>query len=236
MPKTKTEKKIETKKVSVKKTDGLTVPVYDINGKEKSTLSLPKEIFSVVVKPQLLAQAVRVYLFNQRQGTASAKTRGEVIGSTRKIYRQKGTGRARHGSKKAPIFVGGGIVGGPKPKDYSLKFNKKQKRKAFFGALSLKLKEKNILGLDDQVLKIEPKTKLIAGFLKKMELSNKKVMFVLPKLENNNFILASRNLGKVSFTDAKSLNVFQVLNNSKLVFLESCLEVFKNHFLKHEDQ
>ncbi|MBI5127575.1 50S ribosomal protein L4 [Candidatus Roizmanbacteria bacterium] len=232
---TKTEKKIETKKVTVKKIESLTVQVYDMNGKEKGTLSLPKEIFSVVVKPQLLAQAVRVYQFNQRQGTASAKTRGEVIGSTRKIYRQKGTGRARHGSIKAPIFVGGGVVGGPRPKDYTLKINKKQKTKAFFGALSLKLKEKSVLGLDDKALNIEPKTKLIADFLKNMELSNKKVVFVLPKLENNNFILATRNLKKVSFTDAKSLNVFQILNSSKLVFLESSLEVLKNHFLKNEN-
>ena len=146
MPRVKTEKKPEVKKVAVKKTSGLTVPVYDIKGKEKGTLILPKEAFAVSVKPQLLAQAVRVYQFNRRQGTASTKTRGEVTGSTRKIYRQKGTGRARHGDIKAPIFVGGGIVGGPKPKDYSLGINKKQKTKAFFGALTLKLKEKNILG------------------------------------------------------------------------------------------
>jgi len=232
MPKTKTEKRSETKKATVKKTDGLTVPVYNIDGEEKRTLALPKEAFSIVVKPQLLAQAVRVYRFNQRQGTASTKTRGEVVGSTRKIYRQKGTGRARHGDIKAPIFRGGGIVGGPKPKDYSLDINKKQKRKAFFGALTLKLKEKSIFGIADSALKIEPKTKLVANFLKTLKLTGKKITFVLPKMEKNNFILATGNLSEVDLIDCQSLNTYQILNNTKLIFFESALEVFKSHFLK----
>lgn len=226
--------KKETKKI-VKRSTGLTVPVYDISGKEKRVLDLPKEVFSVVVKPQLLAQAVRVYQFNQRQGTASTKTRGEVVGSTRKIYRQKGTGRARHGDIKAPIFVGGGIVGGPKPKDYSLDINKKQKRKAFFGALTLKFKEKSIFGIADSALKIEPKTKLVANFLKTLKLTGKKITFILPKMEKNNFILASRNLSKINLTDSQSLNTFEILNSTKLIFFENALEVFKKHFLKNEN-
>src|SRR3989344_5158891 len=182
-----------------KKSGSLTVPVYEISGKEKGSLSLPKEAFSVDVNKALLAQAVRVYQSNQRQGTASTKTRGEVVGSTRKIYRQKGTGRARHGDIKAPIFVGGGIVGGPKPKDFSLKINKKQKTKAFFSALTLKLKENNIMGIVDEALKIKPKTKIVADFLEALKFSGKKITFVLPKLEKNNFVLASRNLSKVRF-------------------------------------
>src|SRR3989338_9847754 len=107
---------------------------------------MPKEIFAVEASPRLLAQYVRVYLANRRQGTASAKTRAEVKGSTRKIYKQKGTGKARHGDIKAPIFIGGGVVGGPIPRDFSLKFNKKQKRKVLFYALTLKLKQKDIFG------------------------------------------------------------------------------------------
>ncbi|MFH0979637.1 MAG: 50S ribosomal protein L4 [Candidatus Roizmanbacteria bacterium] len=235
MQKTKIEKKSKIKKVTVKKTDGLTVPVYDINGKEKGNLDLPKEVFSIVVKPQLLAQAVRVYQFNQRQGTASTKTRGEVVGSTRKIYRQKGTGRARHGDIKAPIFVGGGVVGGPKPKDYSLNINKKQKRKAFFGALTLKLKEKNILGIADSALKIEPKTKLVANFLKTLKLTGKKITFVLSKMEKKNFALATGNLSRVNLIDCQSLNTYQILSSTKLIFFESSLEVFRKHFLKNEN-
>src|SRR3989338_4919632 len=147
MPRTKkaikTVKKTETKKSSA----GLTIPVYDLNGKEKGTVELAKEIFAVEASPKLLAQYVRVYLANRRQGTASTKTRGEITGSTRKIYKQKGTGRDRHGDIKAPIFVGGGTVGGPKPRDYSLKFNKKQTKKALFYSLSLKFKEQGIFGL-----------------------------------------------------------------------------------------
>lgn len=238
MPRVKKERQSKVKKqtkTTIKKSSGLIVPVYDISGKEKRALDLPKEAFSVVVKPQLLAQAVRVYRFNQRQGTASTKTRGEVVGSTRKIYRQKGTGRARHGDIKAPIFVGGGIVGGPKPKDYSLDINKKQKRKAFFGALTLKFKEKSIFGIADSALKIEPKTKLVANFLKTLKLTGKKITFILPKMEKNNFILASRNLSKINLTDSQSLNTFEILNSTKLIFFENALEVFKKHFLKNEN-
>lgn len=225
----------KTEQSTVKKTSGLSIPLYDISGKEKGALELSKEAFSTPVKPQLLAQAVRVYLSNQRQGTASTKTRGEVVGSTRKIYRQKGTGKARHGDIKAPIFVGGGIVGGPKPKDYSLSLSKKQKRKAFFGALSLKLKEKNIIGFLDSAIKIEPKTKKVVGFLKAMKLNDKKVTFVLSKIEKNNFVMASRNLPKISLVDCQSLNTYEVLNSEKLVFFEKALEVFNNKFLKNEN-
>src|SRR3989338_10897476 len=117
------------KTTTVKKTSPSLV-IYNIEGKEEKTIELPKDIFSVSANPSLLAQAVRVYLVNQRQGNVKVKTRSEVIGSTRKIYRQKGTGKARHGAIKAPIFVGGGVAHGPKQKDYNLKFNKKMRKKA----------------------------------------------------------------------------------------------------------
>lgn len=225
----------KTKQSSVKKTIGLVIPSYDINGKEQGVFELSKKAFSVSVKPQLLAQAVRVYLFNQRQGTASTKTRGEVNGSTRKIYRQKGTGKARHGDIKAPIFVGGGIVGGPKPKDYALSLSKKQKRKAFFGALTLKLKEKNIIGLLDSAIKIQPKTKNVVAFLKSMKFDDKKVTFVLPKIEKNNFVMAANNLPKIKLIDCQSLNTYEVLNSEKLIFFEKAMEIFNNKFLKNEN-
>src|SRR3990170_8751536 len=114
--------------------------LFNIDGESVGKISLPPEIFAYKVGPKLLAQAVYIHLANQRAGTRSTKTRSQVTGSTRKIYRQKGTGRARHGDITAPIFVGGGIVGGPKPRDYSANMNKKQKRKALFISLSEKAK------------------------------------------------------------------------------------------------
>jgi len=233
MPRVKKETLLEKK--TVKKTSGLIIPVYDIDGQEKESLSLPKEIFQVKANSKLLAQYIRVYLTNQRQGTASTKTRTEVSGSTRKIYRQKGTGRARHGDIKAPIFVGGGIVHGPKPRDYSLKMNKKQKKQALFSALSLKLAEKSIIGLEESALKIEPKTKKIASLLNKIGLKAKKVVFILPKIERNNFVLAVRNIPKTIITDPISLNAYQVLKNDFLVFFDKAVKIFSQHFLKHED-
>lgn len=222
-------------KTKTEKTTGLNVPVYNLKGEETKTIALPKEIFSSEAKPALLAQAVRVYLTNQRQGNASTKTRGEVTGSTRKIYRQKGTGKARHGDIKAPIFVGGGIVGGPRPKNHSLSITKGQKRKAFLGALSLKLKNKKIIVLEDKVLMTKPKTKEIFSFLKVIKYDNKQVVFVLPKMEKSNFILSVRNIKKSGIVEAKSLTTYDVLKENILIFLESSLKIFTNHFSKHEN-
>lgn len=232
------EKNTKIRKASVKKKIpvlGLKLRVVDLNGKEKESLELPKEIFSVKTNPALLAQYVRVYLANQRQGNASTKTRSEVAGSTRKIYRQKGTGRARHGARTAPIFVGGGIFAGPKPKDWSLKINKKQKRKALFGALTLKNKEGHIVGLTTASLKVEPKTKIVAGFLKKLGSLSKKTLFVLPKIEKNNFILAARNLENVELVDAKSVNPYLILKSQTIVLVKDSLSVMSEHFLKKNE-
>ena len=145
----------------------LTVSVYGMDGKSSGTVTLPKEIFGEVVNKKLLAQAVRVYMANKRQGNASTKTRGEVEGSTRKIYRQKGTGNARHGSIRAPIFVKGGIVHGPKPRDFGLDLSKKMRRKALFSALSAKLQDgdvKVVSGFE----KMTPKTKQFVSVLGKI--------------------------------------------------------------------
>ena len=215
------------KTTTVKKTSPSLV-IYNIEGKEEKTVELPKEIFSVSANPKLLALAVRVYLVNQRQGNVSVKTRGEVIGSTRKIYRQKGTGKARHGAIKAPIFVGGGIAHGPKQKDYNLKFNKKEKKLTLFAALSIKLKEKKIFGLENKALTIEPKTKIFVNFLEKLLLLDKNNLIVLLKMEKNNLILAMRNIPGISFIDARSLNPYLVLKSNNIIFIENSLEVFKS--------
>ena len=171
---------------------------------------------------------------NKHQGTASTKTRGDVAGSTRKIYRQKGTGRARHGSIKAPIFVGGGVVGGPKPRDYSLRLNKKQKRKALFMALTLKQKEHNIIAIDN-ALTIEAKTKLVAGFLSTLGLANKRTLFIFPKIGKNNFILASRNIPLASLVDVFTLNPYNLLQAHKVIFVDNALSVLEKHVSKNEN-
>ncbi len=217
---------IATKKIEKK--SKLSLSIYNIEGKEQKVIELPSQVFAVSANPRLLAQAVRIFLVNQRQGNVSTKTRGEVTGSTRKIYRQKGTGKARHGAIKAPIFVGGGVAHGPKQKDYHLKFNKREKKIALCGALSEKLKEKKIFGLSDKALTIEPKTKFFVNFLKNLKLLNKNNLIILSKMEKNNLIFAMRNIPGVSFVDVKSLNPYLVLKSNNLIFIENALLSFKN--------
>lgn len=203
------------------------IPIYGTDGAVEKEINLPKEVFQAEVKPEVLALYVRVYQANQRQGRASSKTRGDVIGSTRKIYRQKGTGRARHGDIKAPIFVGGGVVGGPKPRDYSLKLTKKQKKNALLAALSLKLKNGEIIGLSDKFLKIKPKTKNFLQFLNKSKLNKGKKLIVVAGPQKNNLVLALRNLKDILITEVKSLNPYQLLNCSKVLFTEDSILSFK---------
>lgn len=218
---------VTIKKTTTVKKNNLSLVIYDIEGKEEKTVELPKEVFAITANPSLLAQAVRVYLVNQRQGNVTVKTRGTVTGSTRKIYRQKGTGKARHGAIKAPIFVGGGIAHGPKQKDYNLKFNKKERKLALFGALSIKLKEKKIFGLDEKALIMKPKTKTFVNFLKKLNLSGKNNLVIMLKMEKNNLVLAMRNIPEISFVDVNSLNPYLILKSKNIIFIENALEVFK---------
>ncbi|PIZ68222.1 50S ribosomal protein L4 [Candidatus Roizmanbacteria bacterium CG_4_9_14_3_um_filter_33_18] len=218
---------VEIKKVEKK--SKLSLSIYSIDGKEQKTIELPKDVFAATENKSLLAQAVRVYLVNQRQGNVKVKTRSEVTGSTRKIYRQKGTGKARHGAIKAPIFVGGGIAHGPKQKDYNLKFNKKEKKLALYGALSIKLKEKKIFGLDEKALTMSPKTKTVANFLKVLKLVGKNNLMILKKISGkNNLVLAMRNISNISFVDVNSLNPYLILKSSSLIFVENALEVFND--------
>lgn len=229
--KTTIKKKVVKTAVPTKDRTELELGIYDTTGKVEKTLNLPKEIFSTTGSPNVLAQYVRVYLTNQRAGTASTKTRSEVTGSTRKIYRQKGTGRARHGDIKAPIFVGGGVVGGPKPHNYVLRINDKQKKKALLLSLTLKTKEKNIIGLSSEFLKMQAKTKIFATFLKTLQFSEKtKGLLVLPKMEKNNLVLAARNLPNIEMTDVQSLNPYSILKNRKLFLLEDSLKVLEKRF------
>jgi large subunit ribosomal protein L4 len=214
---------------------GLRLSVYDLKGIAAGSLTLPKEIFGAKINNSLMAQAVRVYLANQRRGTLKTKSRGEVNISTRKIYRQKGTGRARHGAASAPIFVGGGIAFGPKPRDFSMKLNQNMRRVALFSALSAKLKDgeiKIVTGLE----KIEPKTKKMVDVVKKLELNGKKqqLLLVVPKAgaDFENVSKAARNIKGVSVVSSNQLNTYEVLANSKILFMKNAVESLKETFLK----
>lgn len=246
MAETKTTKKTTVKKTATRaaavpkkaaassSVSGLAVNVFDLTGKETGTVQLPKEIFDVEANPKLIAQYVRVYRTNQRQGTVSTKTRSMIQASTRKIYRQKGTGRARHGAKSAPIFVGGGVTFGPQPVEYRSSLNKKQRRLALFAALTMARKDNKLSGLSDVAME-SPKTAQVAGFLKTRELSKKKTLIVVPKMEKNALVLSSRNIPTVSLTDASSLNAYAVLNANAIVFAESAVDALKNHFIKNHE-
>lgn len=222
-----TKLKVTKSESSVRRSGGsLSVDVYNVKGKVIDTMALPKEIFGVKVNSQLLVQAVRVYLANQRKGTASTKTRGEIRASTRKIYRQKGTGRARHGAISAPIFVGGGIAFGPKPRDYSLKLPKKMKRVALASALTTKTKEA-VIKIVEGLEKITPKTKVVNEMIRNIEgvAKNKKtkILLVLPeKIEK--IQRAARNIEKVTIRPANILNTYDVLNSNMIIFMKESIE------------
>lgn len=216
--------KVETK---IKKTS-LSLSVFGVDGKVSGEMQLPKEIFGAKVNENLLAQTVRVHLANARSGTLSTKTRGEVEGSNRKIYAQKGTGRARHGSIKAPIFVGGGIVFGPKPRDFSLKLPQKMKLQALISSLSDKFNQKRLFLLDD-LENFKAKTQEMMNLLSKLNLEMKKGKLSLPTLlvcdqKYQKLILASRNISNLALTPPKLLNSYQILTHKNIIFTKSALE------------
>lgn len=210
------------KVIKAKKTTkdvGFSISVLGIDGKSKGRMALPAEVFGVTPNKQLMAQAVRVYLANQREGSASTKTRGEVEGSTRKIYRQKGTGRARHGSIRAPIFVGGGIVFGPVPHGFTMAFPVKMKRKALASALSTQLASGNIVVVDG--LGGLTKTKSMAKALTNTGISGSTLLVLSP--ESGTAFRAARNIEDVDVLPAKSLNTYAVLTHQKIVFMKDAV-------------
>lgn len=239
--KSKTVKKVQTaiakpkaESSAVKKKSGLAVDVYNAAGKIVDSIILPKDVFGVKVNKTLMAQAVRVYLANQRAGSASTKTRGEVQGSTRKIYRQKGTGRARHGGIRAPIFVHGGIAHGPKPRDFSLKLSQKMKKAALISALSAKYEESAIKIVAD-VEKMEPKTRNMSLLLTKMgrKAKNEKTLFVMDT-KHDNVIRAVRNILGLKYDYVKLLNTYEVLMSDSLILTkEAVAEIEKNFASKN---
>jgi 50S ribosomal protein L4, bacterial/organelle len=233
----KSVKKVETVKaeVAVEKAatakKSVSLDVYGTDGKVSGKVSVPAEMFGDKVNKTLLAQAVRVYLANQRQGNASTKTRGEVDGSTAKIYRQKGTGRARHGSKRAPIFVKGGIVFGPKPRDFGLNLPTKMKRKALFSALSAKVADKTVIVVDG-FDKMEAKTKQFVGVLHKLGIpEKKKSVLLITAGKAENITRAGNNVQGIAFAGATRLNAYEVLKSKKLLIMKEALEEMQKTFL-----
>jgi large subunit ribosomal protein L4 len=207
------------------------VAVLNIEGKETGRkIKLSKEVFGIEPNDHAVYLDVKQYLAHQRQGTHKAKERAEITGSTRKIKKQKGTGTARAGSIKNPLFKGGGRVFGPRPKDYTQKLNKNVKRLARKSALSMKAKDKAIVVLEDFSFEA-PKTKKFVDVLKALGLESKKSLFVLGD-SNNNVYLSSRNLKTSEVVTNSELSTYKILNANSLVLLEGSLEGIEANLTK----
>tara|TARA_B100001057_G_scaffold75790_1_gene70518 strand:- start:18173 stop:18802 length:630 start_codon:yes stop_codon:yes gene_type:complete len=199
------------------------VAVLDIKGKDTGRkVDLSNKVFAIEPNNHAVYLDVKQYLANQRQGTHKAKERSEIVGSTRKIKKQKGTGTARAGSIKSGVFKGGGRIFGPRPRNYGFKLNKNVKRLARKSALTIKAKEKSIVVLEDFDFK-SPKTKNFTAVLKALNLENKKSLFVLGT-PNNNVYLSSRNLKASDVVNSSELSTYKILNASQVVLLESAIE------------
>jgi large subunit ribosomal protein L4 len=191
-------------------------------------VTLSDQIFGIDPSDHAIYLDVKQYLANKRQGTHKSKERSEVTGSTRKIKRQKGTGTARAGDIKSPIFRGGGTTFGPRPKSYSFKLNKKVKQLARKSALSYKARENGIVVVEDFNMEA-PKTKEIVNMKSNLQIADKKSLFVLPA-ENNNIYLSSRNLRDVSVVIASELNTYHILNAKSVVLLEGSVKKIEEAF------
>ena len=196
------------------------VAVLNIKGAETGrTVELNNDVFGIEPNDHAIYLDVKQYLANQRQGTHSAKEKSEVSGSTRKLKNQKGTGGARAGSIKNPLFRGGARVFGPKPRDYSFKLNKKVKVLARKSALAYKAKENLITILEDFKLDT-PKTKSLIDLQKNLKINDKKSLLILPET-NKNIYLSSRNLQDLTVLNASDINTYQIAKAKNLVFFES---------------
>ncbi|MCL4367215.1 50S ribosomal protein L4 [Patescibacteria group bacterium] len=211
---TKAEKTVPSK---------ISAPMFDLAGKEKEQMSLPENIFAAKVNKQLLAQAVRIYTNNQLAHHSHAKTRSEVQGSTRKIYRQKGTGGARHGGIRAPIFVGGGIALGPKSRKVSLSLPKKMKKAALITALSEKQSKKEVIGLMG-VDKLTGKTNQFGKWLK---LIGKKNILLVTDENLENVQRAVRNIPGVIVKSAAQASIYEIIRQQTLVLTAKSVENFE---------
>ncbi len=205
--------------------------VYSISGKETGRkASLNDQIFGAQPNDHAIYLDVKQFLANKRQGTHKAKERNEVSGTTKKLKRQKGTGGARAGSMKSPVFVGGGRIFGPRPRDYSFSLNKKLKRLARISALSHKAKVNSIMVLEDFNFD-QPRTKQMADLVKNLQVADKKTLLVLPQ-SNKNVYLSSRNLERSKVVTASDLNTYDIVNATNIIVTESSLPVIESTLLK----
>ena len=196
------------------------VSVYNIEGKEVGSIELNDAVFGVEVNEHLVHMAVVNQLANNRQGTQSAKTRSEVSGGGRKPWRQKGTGHARQGSTRSPQWTGGGVVFAPKPRDYSFKMNKKEKRIALLSALSSKVADNKIVVLDAFNLD-EVKTKKFAEVMSNLKVDK---ALVVIEGENKNVVLSGRNIPTVKVSASNEINTYDVLKYETLVVTKAAVE------------
>lgn len=207
------------------------VKVVNISGKETGAkVQLPESVFGIKPSDHAIYLDVKQYLANQRQGTHKAKQRNEIAGSTRKLYKQKGTGGARAGSIKSPLFNGGGRVFGPQPRDYSFKLNKKLKSLARKSALSYKAQDNNVVVLEDFTFDTI-KTKNYISLVAALNVADVKTLLVLPS-QNNNIYLSSRNIQKAKVITADQLNTYDVLNAGKILLTADSLKTLEEAFAK----
>lgn len=201
------------------------VDVLNIQGaKTGRTIELPQEIFGTEPNNHVIYLAVKQYLAAQRQGTHKVKTRAEVQGASKKLHKQKGTGGARKGNLRNPLYKGGGTVFGPKPHGYDIKLNRKVKDIAKISALSHKAKENSIVVVED-VKMDAPKTKDFAGILKSLQVNKKKTLFVIPEY-NDNVYLSLRNIPGVQGLLLSDVNTYDIVNANVLVLTESVAKIF----------
>jgi large subunit ribosomal protein L4 len=203
-----------------------TVKVRNLKNKEVGEVTLSDAVFGVELNEGLIHAAVKNYLANGRQGTSATKTRGNVSGSGKKLWKQKGTGRARIASLRSPLWKGGGNVHGPQPRDWSYKMPKKMRRGALRSALSERLREGNIIVIDEISFK-NPKTSEFLAVMAKLGLNEKAKRaktLIIDSLDNANLVLSSRNVQKTKVTNSFGLNIYDIIYHEKLVLSKSAVE------------
>ena len=199
--------------------------IYKLDGSQAGTVELNNEIFGIEPNKTVMHEVLVAELAELRQGTASTKTRAEVRGGGRKPFRQKGTGRARQGSTRAPHMVGGGVVHGPKPRDYVKKVNKKVRKLALRSALATKINEGNLIVLDDFALET-PKTKTFVNFAKTLDFVGQKQLFVVNDFTEDkdyNLYMSVRNIEKTFVLDSRELRIFWLIKQDKVILTKEAL-------------
>lgn len=214
------EKTLKTKAMN----SNLSVQIFDNTGKAKGTMSLPEIVFGQKVNKTLLHQAVRVYLVNQRQGTASTKSRGEIDLTKAKWYRQKGTGRARHGAQSAPIFVGGGVAHGPKPRNFELSLSKTLRIKALQSAFSSKFADAEIVVVDG-MNDLEAKTKPFAKLINTIAENGRKLVITAEHAEN--LSRGMRNIEGLTYKKAMDVTTYDIIANKHLVIAKDAIAILE---------